>query len=112
MENVTVMRNPGRYPQYDFSILKRDQFEPLAGAKVVSRDTVGIRLPQLIVSDFLFQPRSNGHQRGYPVRLLALDFSDPRKPVYKVVHDGGPEVRATRRRDGKNNRNHANHNSS
>src|ERR1700720_3009686 len=49
MENVTVVRNPGRPPEYDFSILKRDQLQPLAGAKVVGRDPVGIPLPQLIV---------------------------------------------------------------
>ena len=101
MENVTVMRDPGRYPEYYFSILKRDQFQSLAGAEIVGRDTVRIRLPQLIVSDFLFQPWSNGHQRGDPVRLLALDFSDPRKPVYKVVDDVGSKVRTawSRRRE-------------
>src|SRR5580693_7558483 len=105
MENVTVVRNPGRHSQYDFSILKRDQFESLAGAKVVGRDTVGIRLPQLVVAHFFFQPWSNRHQRGDPMRLLTLDFSDPRKPVYKVVHDGGAEVRAAWCCEGKNNRN-------
>src|SRR4029077_6003067 len=93
MANMTVVSDPGRHSKYDFSVLKRDEFETLARAEVVGRDTMRIGLPQLIVPDFLFQTGSYGHQRSYPVRLLALNFSDPGKPVYEVILNCGPKPR-------------------
>ena len=72
-----------RHPDYDFGILKRDELQPLAAAEVVGRDAVARRLEELVVAQLLFEPRGNGHQRSYPVRLLALDLGDARKPVYE-----------------------------
>ena len=77
--------------------------QTLAGAEVVGRDAMRVRLPQLIVSDFLFQARRHSHQRRYPVRLLALDLSDSRKPVCEVGHNRGAKVRAARRRESERN---------
>ena len=93
MANVTVVSDPGRHSKYDFSVLKRDEFQTLARAEIVGRDTVRIGLPQLIVADFLFQTGRYSHQWSYPVRLLALDSRDTRKPVYEIVFDCGPKVR-------------------
>src|ERR1700685_54998 len=111
-----VALQEGRDPDYDFGILKRDQLDSLAGAEVVDRNTVAHRLEVLVVARFLFEPRGDGHQRSYPVGLLALDLGDTWEPVNEVVLDFGTNIRdalcATRRRDGKNNRNQPHHNGS
>ncbi len=80
-------------PDYDLGVLKRDKLDPLAAAEVVGRQPVAHRLEELVVAHLFLQPRGDGHQRRYPMRLLALDLCHAREPVYEVVLDVGAEVR-------------------
>src|SRR6202042_3507139 len=76
-----VVGDPSGHAEDDLGVLKRDQLEALRGAEVVESLAMRLRLPELVVSILFFQARRNSDQRRHPVRLLALDTRDARKPV-------------------------------
>src|SRR6202041_606134 len=82
---------------YEFLRLKGDELDAFAAAEVVGGQPVAHRLEELIVAYFFLEPRGDGDQRSYPMRLIALDLCDARKPIYEIILDRRADLRAALR---------------